>query len=801
MNPSADPSEVDTASWRGQDLRLLPAAVTAWLGTLSGLLAGWWITMLCGAAAVVLAIIAGVRARRTASRWVAGLGALAVVGVLTAGPVALRIRAAEHDDLRAAAARGSDATARVVVTERPRPVRGAGYADRQAGTRLVVVAATVDTVVTGERVVDSAGRILLLAPAEGWLDLLPGQQVTTSGRLAPAKGAELTVAVLSVWGPPSALSPAPWWQRAAESLRTGLRSLCSVLPEEQAGLVPGLVVGDTSTLSPRVEREFTDSGMSHLMAVSGGNVAIVCGSILLLLKVLRVGPRTSAAAAAAGLAGFVVLAGPAPSVLRAGVMGAVGLLALALGRRGSALPALAFAVSGLVVADPAMAADFGFALSVLATAGLVLLAPRWAEWLVGRGVPAGYAEGLAIPLAAFVMTAPIIAGMAGSVSLVSVVTNVLAAPVVAPATVFGVLATVVGPWWPSAGRLLVRLTEPEASWLITVARHGARAPGAVVDWPDGWWGGLLAAGLLVVLLVAIRLRRARILLAVALAGGLLVFVPVRVLAPAWPPASWSAVACDVGQGDAVALATGEPGRAVLVDTGPEPGPVDECLSRLGVDRVPLIVLSHLHADHIGGLESVFEGRSVGAVAVGPGRAPAWAWQQVAEETARRGIPLLELGIGQRLDWPGLSLDVLGPRYVTRRSVHEQDGTVINNGSVVLRAGTPAGRLLLTGDVELAAQADLMAEGTDLRAEILKVPHHGSRYTAPDFLNAVAPRVALVSVGAGNTYGHPNKSTLDNLTAVGAAVARTDMDGDTAVVTDARGLALVRRGEPRGPPRS
>ncbi len=801
MRLFADRSEVDTASWRGQDLRLVPAALTAWLGTLFGLLGGWWIAVLCGSAAVVFAIALLVRARRKAPRWVAGLGALAVLGVLTAGPVALRIRAAEHDDLRAAAARGSDATMRVVVTERPRPVRGAGYADRRAGTRLVVIAAAVEAVVADGRAVDSTGRVLLLGPGEGWTSLLPGQEVTASGRLAPAEGSELTVAVLSVRGPPVGLGPVPWWQRAAESLRAGLRESCAVLPEEAAGLVPGLVVGDTSTLSPRVEREFTDSGMSHLMAVSGGNVAIVCGSILLLLRLLRVGPRTSAFAAAAGLAGFVVLAGPAPSVLRAGVMGAVGLLALALGRRGSALPALAFAVSGLVVADPAMATDFGFALSVLATAGLVLLAPRWAGWLVDRGVPSGYAEGLAVPLAAFVMTAPVIAGMAGTVSLVSVVTNVLAAPVVAPATVFGVLATVTGPWWPAAGRFLVRLTGPEADWLITVARHGARAPGAVVEWPGGWWGGLLAAGLLAVFLVVIRMRHARILLAIALAGGLLVFVPVRVLEPAWPPASWTAVACDVGQGDAVVLATADQGRAVLIDTGPEPGPVDDCLTRLGVDRVPLIVLSHLHADHIGGLESVFEGRSVGAVAVGPGRAPAWAWQQVADETARRGIPLLDLGIGQRLDWPGLSLDVLGPRYVTRRSALEQDGTVINNGSVVLRAGTPAGRILLTGDVELAAQADLLADGTDLRAEVLKTPHHGSRFTLPDFLNAVTPRVALVSVGAGNTYGHPSKSTLDNLTAVGAAVARTDTDGDTAVVAGSRGLALVRRGEPRGPPRS
>ncbi|MFD9964450.1 ComEC/Rec2 family competence protein [Amycolatopsis sp. NPDC058986] len=782
--------------WRAQDPRLVPAALAVWGVTLAALLGTWWVAVAGGA---VTAIAGAVVFWRRPS-WRAAAGALLLLGLALAGPTAMRVRDAEQDPLRAAAVHGAPAVLRVVVTERPKPVRSAGYADRQAGARSVVLPAEVTAAEVAGRRAESTGRVLLLAPITPWSGLLPGQAVTVSGQLGPARGAELIVAVLSVRGPPSDVGTAPWWQRAAESLRAGLHRLCASLPEEPAGLLPGLVVGDTSALPPRVEHEFVSSGMSHLTAVSGGNLAIVCGAVLLLLRVLRIGPRASAIAAGLCLVGFLVLAGPEPSVLRAGVMGAVGLLALALGRQGSALPALAFSVCALVIWDPAMAVDFGFALSVLATAGLVLLAPRWADAMVRRGVPAGYAEGLAIPLAAFVVTAPVLAGMAGSVSVVSVLTNVLAAPVVAPATVFGVLATVVGPWWPGAGNVLVHLADPEARWLILVARHGARAPGAVLDWPGGWWGGLLAAALLAVLVVALRLRRIRVLVTVLLAVVLLVFVPVRVFAPAWPPDSWAMVECDVGQGDALVLATAERGRAVVVDTGPEPGPVDECLRRLDIDRVPLIVLSHLHADHLGGLVSVFEGRTVGAVAVGPGRAPGWAWRQVAEEAGRHGVPLLELSVGQRLEWPGLSLDVLGPRYVPARSATEQDGTMVNNSSVVLRAGTPAGRVLLTGDVELAAQADLLAGGADLRSEVLKVPHHGSRYSLPDFLTAVAPRVAMASVGAGNRYGHPSKSTVDALIALGALVTRTDLDGDTAVLPDGGGPAVSRRGEPRGPPR-
>ncbi|MGW3959394.1 ComEC/Rec2 family competence protein [Amycolatopsis sp. NPDC005003] len=779
-----------------QDMRLVPAAAACWLAALTGLLLGWWTALATGLAATVVAGLVLWRARGH-PRVRDTAAALLILGLLAAGPIAWRIRDAQRDELRASAAEGLPAALQVVVAERPQPVRSAGYADRQAGARSVVLAADVRTASVDGRPVSSSGRVLLLAPVEQWTSLLPGQEVTATGLLMPPRGADLTVAVLSVRGPPGEPGPAPWWQRAAAGLRAGLHDLCQVLPDEPAGLLPGLVLGDTSGLSPRVEQEFVSAGLAHLTAVSGGNLAVVCGAVLLLLRLLRLGPRLSAAAAGGCLAGFLVLVGPEPSVLRAGVMAAVALLALALGRRGSALPALAFAVCVLVVADPAMATDFGFALSVCATGGLVLLAPRWADALVRRGIPPGFAEGLAIPLAAFLVTAPVLAGMAGSVSLVSVLTNVLAAPVVAPATVLGVLATVTGPWWPGAGKVLVHLADPEARWLITVARHGARAPGAVIAWPGGWLGGLLAAAVLVVLVLAVRYRRVRVLMAVLVAGALLVFVPVRVLAPAWPPRSWAMVECDVGQGDAVVLATAEPGRAVVVDAGPEPGPVDECLHRLAVDRIPLLVLSHLHADHIGGLTSVFDGRAVGAIAVGPGRSPGWAWRQVAAEAARRAVPLVELNPGERLDWPGLAIDVLGPRYVPARSSEPQDGTTINNSSVVLRAETQAGRALLTGDVELAAQADLLADIGDLKAEVLKVPHHGSRYSLPAFLAAVAPRVALVSVGAGNTYGHPSKSTIDTLTALGARVTRTDLDGDTAVVT---GTAIARRGEPRAPPR-
>ncbi|EHR49957.1 ComEC/Rec2-related protein [Saccharomonospora marina XMU15] len=775
------------------DPRLVPAAIVVWVSTLVGLLWTWWVAAVCGVLAAVCGCVLAWRLTRHRiglHRWLGAAGALFVCGLLTAGPTSARLYASEHDPLREAARRGPHAQLRVTLAERPRPLRSPGYADRPGGARSVLIPADVETAAVSGRPVASTGRVLLIAPAKGWSSALPGQRATLGGTLAPARPGELTTAVVHVRGPPRHSTTAAWWQRGAESVRAALRSASQVLQPEPAGLLPGLVVGDTSGLPGIVEEEFLSAGLSHLTAVSGTNVAIVCGAVLLLARWCRLGPFTSAGGAAIALVGYVVLVGYEPSVLRAGFMGAVGLLALVLGRQRSALPALGAAVCVLVLYDPGLATSMGFALSVVATAGLVLVAPRWASALCRRGVPVGLAQGIAVPVAAFLVTAPVIAGMAGEVSVVSVAANVVAAPVVAPVTVLGVLAAVLAPMWSPGAELLVHMAGPGVSWLISVARRAAAIPGAVLPWPPGWWGGVLALGVVVLLAVALRHRGARTAL-VVLVVGLLLVIPARLVVSPWPPHDWVLVACDVGQGDGIVLATGEQDRALVVDTGPEPGSMDRCLDRLGVERVPLVVLSHLHADHVGGLAAVFDGRSVGAIAVGPGRTPDWAWRDVTERASAHGTRVVRLHIGDRLSWPSLRLDVMGPRYVP--SEQGDDGTEVNNSSVVLRATTTAGRVLLTGDVELAAQADLLASGADLRAEVLKIPHHGSRYSLPPFLSAVAPRIALVSVGADNGYGHPNPGTLRGASSRGALVARTDTGGDTAIVGSDGQPAVVRRG--------
>ncbi len=773
------------------DLRLVPGAVAAWATMILGLALG---PVAAGLVAGASGLTAFGTHRWRGPAWL--LAAAACAGAAGLVATASTLVVAGHP-LHAAAQRGEAARLRVVVEDDPRLLRTVGQGGGPA--QVVVEAWLLDVEVGGGRW-RSGGRVLLLAPAAGWAGLLPGTTCTAEGLLAPPDRNDLTVAVLRVRGSPRDLVGPPWWQTAADGLRTGLRDAsAATLGPAEAGLLPGLAVGDTSRLARETEEDFRAAGLTHLVAVSGANLAVLAGAVLGLLRLLRAGPRVSAAMAAAALVGFVVLARPSPSVLRAAVMGAIALWALAAGRGRSTLPALAAAVLVLLVVQPPLALDAGFALSVLATAALVLCAPAWAQALRRRGVPGWAAEALAVPAAAFLLTAPVIAGIGGQLSAVSVVANLLAAPAVAPATVLGVGSALVSPVAPGIARACTLAAGPFVGWLVTVAGRSAAVPGAVVAWPSGVVGGLLLAAALAGLVLLGRSRRWRAVLVAAVLGAALVLVPTRVLPPGWPPTGWRVVACDVGQGDAVVLATAEPGWVVLVDTGPDPGPVDGCLSRLGVRGIALVVLSHLHADHVGGLAGALRGRPVGGVAVGPEREPAPALHDVARLAAAARVPLVALAAGRRLAWPGLVVDVLGPPHPAAH-VDPNDGTQVNDGSLVLRAATPAGTVLLPGDAELAEQADLLGLHTDLHADVLKMPHHGSRYSDPAFLAAVGARAVLVSVGAGNPYGHPSVPLLAALSGGGATVRRTDQSGDVAVTGAGDHLEVVARGSPRPAPR-
>ena len=486
--------------------------------------------------------------------------------------------------------------------------------------------------------------------------------------------------------------------------------------------------------------------------------------------------RVQALVALVALAGFVVLARPTASVVRAAAMGAVMLLALASGRSRVAVPALAAAVTVLLLLDPRLASDAGFALSVTATAAIVLLSPGWSARLQERGCPALLADAVAVAAAAGLATAPLVAGLSGLVSPVSLPANLLAAPAVAPATVLGLLAALVGAVVPPAGDALVWLAGWPVRWLVTVARTAAGLPDAATGWPAGTRGALLLTGVLVVAgLLLWRSPRLRALALAVLVGLVVLGWPLRQVAGGWPPADPVLVACDVGQGDALVVPTG-PGEAVLVDAGPEVGPVDRCLDRLGIDTLPLVLLSHLDADHVGGLPGALAGREVGTVATGTLSPADDREAGLAAQVARAGARREVLEPGDVRTVGGARLEVLAPPAEIATAAAEP-----NDLSLVVRVTHRGVRVLLTGDLSAAAEARLLDRGVDLRADVLKVPHHGSADADPAFLAATGARVALVSVGADNPYGHPAPGLLSLLTRSGMRVHRTDEQGDLAVV--------------------
>ncbi|MFC4529542.1 ComEC/Rec2 family competence protein [Sphaerisporangium dianthi] len=654
----------------------------------------------------------------------------------------------------------------------------------------VIVEGSVERVeASGMRVGTAAPVVVFAQGAADWASLLPSQRVRVQGRLAPSDPGELTAAVLLAGKPPEVLSGPSPPQRAAAALREGLRQACAVLPPAERGLLPGLVAGDLSLMDEQVRHDLKTAGLSHLTAVSGANLAIVASTVLALGRLAGLPLAVRAALTIVAMMCFAVVARPSPSVLRALVMGSVAAVALGTGRAGDGVIALSAAVLGLILFDPGLAAEYGFALSVLATAGILAFAPRWRDRM-SRRMPRWAAEAIAVPCAAQAAVTPLLVVMAGELEPVAIPANLLAGPAVAPATVLGFAASVVAPVHLETARWLVRPAGYAVGWIILVARRAAGFPAAILPWPGG------AIGLILLVLLAglgwVVLRRAALrLVACAIAAGVVfTVVVVRPVVASWPPRGWLMVSCDIGQGDALVLSAGVD-RAVVVDAGPDPVSVDRCLRALGVERVPLVILTHPHYDHVGGLDGVFRGRRVGAVVTSPGREPRQESARVSADLGRRHVPVWAASPGMNWRLGPVELRIIGP-VGEAMSAGPGEGSIANNASVVVHARWTSGSALLSGDVEIEAQSELLRQGLP-RADILKVPHHGSARQDPAFLAATGARAALISVGADNDYGHPAPLTMRRLHELGMRVYRTDRQGDVAVVSDHGRLAVVPRG--------
>ena len=571
-------------------------------------------------------------------------------------------------------------------------------------------------------------------------------------------------------------------QGILNDLRANYVASLSGLTPDSKTLVAGLAIGEISALSPELEEQMRIVSLTHLVAVSGSNCAIVVGMVYLIAVSLRFGRagRTVITLTALGL--YVLLIGPDPSVLRAGVMAASVIVMIALGRRTWALNALAIAGIILLVADPWLAVEFGFGLSVLATAGILLLAPAMSEKL-SRRMPVPLALGLSVTLAAQLFCLPLLMQLQPGLPTYSVIANLLAGPMVAPVTVLGMIALVLTPVAPP----LVSIVSWVASlgtWVIeAVAIFFSGLPVAYFPWATGWPATILSV--LLIFAVAAWLRSDSVRIKQLGIGALVVVAVATISVPAaseilpksWPIRDWSLVACDVGQGDAFVIQS--QGRTAVIDVGSDDELINRCLAELKISRIDLLVLSHFDFDHVGGIRGAIATRSVSTAIVSgfPDERP--ATKEALDLLARQKTRLItaEPTISGKLG--EFAWRIIAP---SKQATEAKDS---NDASVVMIFSSPDYDLLLLGDLGEAGQQRIKSSVTGIlnssdKPLLLKVSHHGSNDQSAELHESLRPELAVISVGEQNGYGHPGKKLLDLLARSGSQVLRTDLHGSLAI---------------------
>ena len=620
-------------------------------------------------------------------------------------------------------------------------------------------------------------------------------------------------------------------------------SLAAAVPEPEAGLAAGIVIGLRDRVDRDLAADFTTVGASHVVAISGWNIAIVAATVAALAG--RLGRRRRAVILVPVIVAYVLFAGGSPSVVRAAAMAGVVLLARETGRSGRASMALGWAAFALLIAEPSLVVDAGFQLSTVATAGIL----AWADPLErrlgrisGGRLPAWLAESLGVSLAAQAATLPIVLATFGRLALIAPVVNLAIVPLIAPAMAAALVALVGGGLALLGAPALVATLAGLPAWALltivcTIVRAGAALPIASLTLEPPW-PLVSAAGLVLVSLLGVAVGRSgrvgtwfrgarrsgsataapagsrggggealstsnrgrssgvaprsgrgrRVAIALVLAAGSLS------LAAAHRPGGAARITVlDVGQGDAILVEGGQGGR-MLVDGGPDPDRLIVELDRRLPPwdrRIDLLVLTHPHEDHVAGLPILLERYRVGQVFVTGMRGPGPGYGEFARDLGSgRAPPVRTLSTGGRFALDDIRLSVLWPDPGRVPLDPPNAGRAINDVSIVLLGEVAGRRFLLTGDVE--DDIDPVLAGRGLPAvDILKVAHHGSATASTAaFLAEVRPRIAIVSSGAGNPYGHPARSTIDRLSASGAQVLRTDLDGSVGLTIESDGEIRV-----------
>lgn len=748
------------------DLRLLPLLLALWLGSAVGLHTRASIPAYVLGAVLATALVM-LRRMRAVLPW----GVALLLGLVLAG---LRADAASPRAVEQAVDAAGVVAFSAVIESEPMLVDRPGFGGLSVEQAMVA-------------------RVLLRwldTGTQRWHVSIPATMQWANTAIRPAIGRQVSGRALI--RPDDVVSRSAYWVSVRGALRLDTREtrgarlsnivrtgLASAIDAQSAGdgaaLLPGLVLGDTRAQSAQLVDDLRVSGLSHLTSVSGANLAIVIGAVAWLFTRTRIRAAHRHVLLLATIAGFVAVVRPQPSVVRAAMMGAITVFALATGARRASASILWLSVVLLLIVDPFLAWQWGFALSVAATAGLIVLSPRFSRLIPGRLGPV-----LGITLAAQAATFPVLLAMGRPPTLLSVPANVLCEPLVAPATVLGFVAALIAalaalPGLATPATFLAALIAWPgvvlAGVIAAVAHRGAASPLAITPIAD-WWQLISVIGAVLILLRMGLRRRALTLFTCIMLGSAMCF-PDGV--HRWPSADWWFAMCDVGQGDSSVLNLGG-GTALVFDLGPEVQAERRCLRRLGVHRIAGLFVTHYHADHVEGLGGALSHTRVDRVFATSVREPALEWARIRAQLPFEPTPLQR---GDRVRFGATRVDVLWPDPA---AVSGEP----NNASLVLDISRGGWHILVTGDADAAAQAAIVLPVHAYA--VLKVPHHGSRYRDPGFLARVRPTLALISVGVGNHFGHPAVDTVAELRRLRARVLRTDLVGSIAVSVRSGGLS-------------
>lgn len=559
---------------------------------------------------------------------------------------------------------------------------------------------------------------------------------------------------------------------------------------DAVGLVAGLTIGERSLLSDEVESQMRTLSLTHLVAVSGANLAIVVGATYFVLAGLGLARNSRYLLALIVMVLYVLLVGPESSVIRAATMAFFVMVGLWLGRGSSPLNSLGLAVIVLLVIDPALSRDIGFALSAFATAGLLMFAPPVFEWLRLR-VPDFVALGIAASFAAQLFTMPILLLIQPSIPVYSVLANLIVEAVVAPITILGILGVVVSIVSIPVGGLFSSFAAWFASWIVLVSSELSGWPLARVHFVQGLAGVAIVGAIvgLLALSAGAMQRRARLLQLVA---GLLTVLSVSwastdVIRRETFAGDYNLYACDVGQGDA--LIVRDSGVVALIDVGPESDLIDQCLTSAGVGRIDLLVLTHFDADHVRGIGGALRDREVGLAMVSGFEDDRPLVGVVETALQSKNVPVVIGRAGLTGKLGELNWKVLQP---TVSAIEASDS---NDASVVIGFWNDSNALLALGDLGESGQLRLLRTAMgDLamlrqRNLTIKVAHHGSSDQSAELARFLRPEIAMFSVGD-NDYGHPTSRALDLYQMVGASIVRTDEHGPAAIRFDDEGAILL-----------